>query len=143
MEAAVAIADRHDVELGIEPEHANVVDSAARAKRLLNELPSPRLKIVLDPANLFETATAVERGRIVGEAIDALADRIVMAHAKDRAAGGEFVTAGKGVIDYPHYLRCLGSIGFDGPLITHGLDASEAAAVASWLTAQLADAGLG
>ena len=87
MEAAIAIAERHDVDLGIEPELANVVDSAAKARRLIDELRSPRLKIVLDPANLFETETAEEQRRIVAEAIDLLADRIVMAHAKDRDAG--------------------------------------------------------
>lgn len=142
MEAAIAIADRHDVDLGIEPEHANVIDSADRARRLVDELQSPRLKIVLDPANLFETATADERRYLVAEAVDSMADRIVMAHAKDRDASGAFVTAGKGVIDYPHYLRCLESIGFDGPLITHGLDAGEAPGVAKWLKAELAQAGL-
>ena len=142
MKAASAIAERHDVDLGIEPEHANIVDSAARARRLIDELQSPRLKIVLDPANLFEAATADERSYIIAEAVDSLADRIVMAHAKDRDARGAFVTAGKGVIDYPHYLRCLGSTGFDGPLITHGLDASEAPGVAKWLKAELAQAGL-
>jgi sugar phosphate isomerase/epimerase len=142
MEAAIAIADRHDVDLGVEPEHANVVDSAARARRLIDELQSPRLKIVLDPANLFEMTAAEERRRIIAEAIDGLADRIVMAHAKDRAADGTFVTAGKGVLDYQHYLRCLGSIGFEGPLVTHGLDESEALGVATWLKTELAEAGL-
>jgi sugar phosphate isomerase/epimerase len=142
MEAAIAIADRYDVDLGIEPEHTNVVDSAARARRLIAELQSPRLKIVLDPANLFQTEMAEERRRIIAEAIDGLAERIVMAHAKDRTADGTFVTAGKGVIDYPHYLRCLGSIGFEGPLVTHGLDATEAAGVAAWLKTELAEAAL-
>jgi sugar phosphate isomerase/epimerase len=142
MEAAIGIANRHDIDLGIEPEHANVVDSTAQALRLIKELQSPRLKIVLDPANLFETATAEERRRIIAEAIDSLADRIVMAHAKDRAADGSFVTAGKGVIDYAHYLRRLGSIGFEGPLVAHGLDATEAPGVAKWLKTELTEAGL-
>jgi sugar phosphate isomerase/epimerase len=142
MEAAIAIADRHDIDLGIEPEYANVIDSAARARRLIDDLQSPRLKIVLDPANLFEKETADERRYVIAEAVDSLTDRIVMAHAKDRAADGSFVTAGKGVVDYPHYLRCLGSIGFAGPLVTHGLDAGEAPRVATWLTIELAKAGL-
>jgi len=142
MEVAIAIADQYDVDLGIEPEHANVIDSAVRARRLIAELKSPRLKIVIDPANLFEKATAEKRRSIIADAIDSLADHIVMAHAKDRNADGAFATAGKGVIDYPHYLRCLCSIGFDGPLVTHGLDKSEAPDVATWLKSQLAEAGL-
>lgn len=141
MGTAVAIAERFDVDLGIEPELANVVNSAAKARRLIDELKSPRLKIILDPANLFEVETLEEQRTIVSSAIDLLGDRIVMAHAKDRTQDGRFATAGKGVLDYPFYLRKLAVIGFDGSLITHGLGAQEAAGVAEFLKAGLAGAG--
>ena len=142
METAVGIADRHDVDLGIEPELANVVNSAAKARRLIDEIGSPRLKIVLDPANLFETATLEDQREIVAAGIDLLADRIVMGHAKDRTPAGEFTTAGHGVLDYPHYLSCLKRAGFDGPVVTHGLAAAEAAPVAAFLRRTCADAGV-
>jgi sugar phosphate isomerase/epimerase len=140
MEVAIGIADRHDVMLGIEPELANVVSSAERARALIDQLGSPRLRIVLDPANLFEVATLDEQRRTVAAAIELLADRIVMGHAKDRHADGRFATAGTGVLDYPHYLACLKRVGFDGPLITHGLAAAEAAGVATFLKRVLAAA---
>ena len=57
-----------------------------------------------------------------------------MAHAKDRTADGRFATAGKGVLDYPHYLRQLKAIGFDGPLIAHGLAEAEAPETARFLS---------
>jgi sugar phosphate isomerase/epimerase len=139
LETALTIADAHDVDLGIEPELANVVNSAAKARRIIDEMGSPRLKIILDPANLFEVAGLGEQRRIVTEGIDLLADRIVMAHAKDRDEAGGFATAGKGVIDYDHYLACLIRVGFDGPLVTHGLAASEAVSVAEFLAARLAE----
>jgi sugar phosphate isomerase/epimerase len=142
MELAIAAADSHDVDLGIEPERANVVDSALQARRLLDDMPTPRLKIVLDPANLVDTEPAEEKRRIIADAIDLLADRIVMAHAKDRTADGRFTAAGKGVLDYPHYLRCLAESGFDGPLIAHGLAAAEAPHVARFLSEALAEARL-
>jgi len=142
MEKAVAIAERHDVELGIEPELANVINSAQRARQLITQIGSPRLRIVLDPANLFEVATLAEQRRIVAAAIDELGDRIAMGHAKDRHVDGSFATAGQGVLDYPHYLACLKSVGFDGTLITHGLSAAEAPGVAQFLTRSLADAGI-
>lgn len=138
METAIAIADSHDIDLGIEPELANVVNSARRARTLIDALQSPRLKIVLDPANLFEVETLQEQRDIVSAAIDLLADRIVMAHAKDRKTDGSFTTAGKGILDYGHYLRGLKSIGFEGSLVTHGLTAAEAGGVAAFLTAELA-----
>ncbi len=139
LETALDIAERHDVDLGIEPELANVIDSAAKARAIIDEMASPRLKIILDPANLFEVASLAEQQRLVSEAIDLLADRIVMAHAKDRDPAGGFTTAGKGVLDYERYLAGLTRIGFDGPLITHGLAAAEAAEVAAFLDRKLAE----
>ncbi|MDU0359262.1 sugar phosphate isomerase/epimerase family protein [Rhizobium sp. 25PS6] len=133
MGAAIEIAERYDVDLGIEPELANVVNSAEKAYRLIAALKSPRIKIVLDPANLFEVATLDEQRSIVSSAIDLLADWIVMAHAKDRNPDGSFATAGKGVLDCAHYLGRLKAIGFKGSLITHGLSASEAAGAATFL----------
>ena len=53
MDRALAMAEEHDLWLAVEPETANVVDSPAKARRLLDELRSPRLKIIIDPANLF------------------------------------------------------------------------------------------
>jgi sugar phosphate isomerase/epimerase len=137
MERAVAIADEFGVDLGIEPELANVVSSAAKAKQLIGDMKSPRLKIVLDPANLFEIATQGEQRRTISYAIDLLAGHIVMAHAKDRAPDGSFVAAGIGVLNYPHFLGQLRKSGFAGPLVTHGLTAAEAPAAGAFLRHQL------
>lgn len=138
MRTAIGIANRYGVNLGIEPELANVISSAAKARRLIDDMGSSRLKIVLDPANLFE-AEPVERQReIVAAGIAMLADRIAMAHAKDRTAEGGFATAGTGVLDYPFYLRALHASGFDGDLVTHGLSEAEAPAVARFLENALA-----
>jgi sugar phosphate isomerase/epimerase len=134
MERAVVLAEAHDVDLGIEPELANVVASPLLARRLIETLRSPRLKIVLDPANLFEIETDATRRALIAEAVDRLADRIAMAHAKDRRADGGFTAAGTGVIDFRHFVGCLRGAGFDGPLVTHGLEAGEAVAVAAFLS---------
>lgn len=141
MERAVAIADQHGVDLGIEPELANVVDSAVKARRLIDNIGSPRLKIVLDAANLFEVETAERRRAIVSHAVDLLADRIAMAHAKDRDASGTFTAAGRGVIDFAHVFRALRDAGFDGPVVTHGLTAADAPATAVFLSNAARQAG--
>jgi sugar phosphate isomerase/epimerase len=142
MAKAIAIADRHDVDLGIEPELANVINSAPKARQLIDELQSPRLKIVLDPANLFDVEPLENQRDIVSAAIDLLDDRIVMGHAKDRTATGAFTAAGQGVLDFAHYVGRLKAIGFDRSLVTHGLDAHEAAAVAVFLTRVLTEQGV-
>jgi sugar phosphate isomerase/epimerase len=138
MEHAVTLADRHDIFLGIEPELANVVNSAAKARQLIDEMQSPRIKIVLDPANLFEVEAPEEQRRIISASIDLLGDHIIMAHAKDRSAAGAFMAAGQGVLDYTHFLGELRRVGFAGPLITHGLTEAEAPAVAQFLKQKLA-----
>jgi sugar phosphate isomerase/epimerase len=135
-EIAVRIAETHDIQLGIEPELANAVSSARLGRVLIDTMQSARIRIVLDPANLFERADSPERRRLVEEAVDLLADRIDMAHAKDRDPAGGFATAGKGVIDFSHFLTRLKQAGFRGPLITHGLLAGEAASVATFLRTQ-------
>jgi sugar phosphate isomerase/epimerase len=141
MEVAIGIADDYDIYLGIEPELANVINSAPSARRLLDELRSPRVKIILDPANLFETATREEQRRLVAEAVDLLADSIAMGHAKDRTIEGGFTAAGRGVLDYPHYLACMRRIDFEGAIVTHGLSAGDASEVVSFLSIQLETAG--
>lgn len=135
MEKAVILADRYDVELGVEPELANVVSSASAARRLIDEIGSPRIRIILDPANLFETEA--DHARIIAAAVDLLGPHIAMAHAKDRKPDGSFTAAGTGVVDFAAFMTDLKAAGFNGPMITHGLDASEAASVSRYLRQSL------
>jgi sugar phosphate isomerase/epimerase len=133
MEKALALAESYGVDLGIEPEQANIVTSAADAIRLVAEMGSRRLRIVLDPANLFEQATTAEARAIVADAVERTAGHVAMAHAKDRSADGRFATASQGVVDFANFIAQLRKSGFDGPLITHGLSAEEAPGVARFL----------
>jgi sugar phosphate isomerase/epimerase len=138
MAKALVLAERYGVTLGIEPEQANIVTSANDAKRLIGEMGSKRLRIVLDPANLFAAATPDEARSIVSRAVDSAAGHIAMAHAKDRYADGRFATAGQGVVDFGDFVARLKAAGFDGPLVTHGLSALEAPSVAAFLTGLVA-----
>ena len=133
-EAIIPLAEAAGVHLGIEPELGNVVSDAITARRLLDEMRSDRLRIVLDPANLFEVASPVHVRRLVEEAVHLLGPHIAMAHAKDRDAAGSFCAPGQGIIDFGNFTRRLRAAGFDGDLVTHGLSAAEAPAVAALLT---------
>jgi sugar phosphate isomerase/epimerase len=132
------IAEQYDFVIGIEPELANVVSSAALAWKLLDTFRTNRLAVVLDPANLFEVETPARQKAIIEGAVDLLGDRIVLAHAKDRLADGHFTVAGRGVIDFSHYIAPLQGAGFIGTLVTHGLAAQDAAEVATFLKRALA-----
>jgi sugar phosphate isomerase/epimerase len=111
---------------GIEPEPANVVDTPAKARWLLDQVRSPRLKVVLDPANLFHVEDLPRQRAIVDAAFDLLGADIVLAHARDVCfvdGIAHQVAAGAGVLDYPHYLRRLRH--FRVPLLVHGLAETE------------------
>ena len=133
MALALDMAESAGVDLGIEPEQANVVTSAGDAYRLIAEMRSARLKIVLDPANLFERGSPDDARNIVAQAVETAAGHIAMAHAKDRHADGRFATAGTGVVDFADFVTRLKATGFDAAVVTHGLDAAEAPAVARFL----------
>jgi sugar phosphate isomerase/epimerase len=146
MRALIALAEEHDLTLGLEPEPANVVESASRARELIEQLGSPRVGIVLDAANLVEPVLreSVEVHKtLVRRAVDLLADRIVLVHAKDRALDGRVVAPGQGIIDFHTYFHALASAGVRVPVITHGLAAGEARATFTFLAERLNAAGFG
>ena len=53
MKKALEVTEKFNVTLAIEPEVSNVIDSAQKARRLLDEMKSPYLKVVMDGANIF------------------------------------------------------------------------------------------
>lgn len=139
MTEAVHIAEDAGVTLAFEPEVSNVVDSAMRARRLLDAIGSRRLKVVMDGANLFHAGELPQMARILHEAFDLLGGDIVLAHAKDLSHDGEAgrEAAGQGVLDYDLYLRLLRASGYDGPLILHGLSEAQVAGSVAFLHARL------
>jgi sugar phosphate isomerase/epimerase len=123
MAEALEIAERHRVVFGVEPETANVVNSARAARRLLDEMKSPRLKIVMDAANLFHPADLPRMREVLDEAFDLLGQDIALAHAKELRQDGQAgdLPLGAGVLDWDRYLTRLSGAGFVGPLIIHGI----------------------
>ncbi len=127
MARALKIAEDYHLTLAIEPEISNVVDNAVKARRLLDEMKSPFLKIIMDGANLFRPGDANYMTDVLDRAFDLLANDIVIAHAKDLASDEEtsFVAAGQGILNYSLYLKHLRDCNFQGALIIHGLSESQ------------------
>jgi sugar phosphate isomerase/epimerase len=132
---ALEVAERHAVTLGFEPEHGNVVDSAAAGRRLLDELGSPHLKVVIDAANLVAGGDLSRQDGTLREAFDLLGDQLVLAHAKDVRDDGTIVAAGRGRLDYDLYLRLLAEHGSSVPIVLHGLAESEVGGAVAFLRA--------
>lgn len=141
MGAAVEAAERHDVLLGVEPEAGNVVSDARAARRLVGDLASPRVRVVIDPANLVDGVPPEQGTATVAAAIDLLAERIGLAHAKDRDAAGLPVAPGRGIVDFRAFFRRLAEAGYGGPIVAHGFPAAEAPAVRAFLDAAMRQAG--
>ncbi len=135
MAEAVETAAEHGVPLVFEPEVSNIVDSAPKARRLLDHFDSPFLKVVIDGANLFGAGDLPRMAEVLDEAFDLLGPDIEMAHAKDLVRDGEagHVAAGTGLLDYERYLRRLREAGFDGALVLHSLDEEQVPASVRFL----------
>jgi sugar phosphate isomerase/epimerase len=123
--AAAELAEQAGVVLGIECEYSNVVSSARQGRRLLDELGTPAVKIVLDAANLVPPGQHRRQRALLEEAFELLGDDIAVAHAKDITTDGTFVAAGTGVLDYELFLRLLLGSGFTGPLVLHSLSEAD------------------
>jgi sugar phosphate isomerase/epimerase len=128
MEKALQIAEEYEVILAFEPEPANVVANAQKGKKLLDEMRSKYLKVVMDAANLFQPGNVHAMRETMKEAFDLLGNDIVLAHAKDIQVKNnelEVVAAGKGILDYDVYVELLQEYSFNGALILHGLQEDE------------------
>ncbi len=138
---AIPLAEQNDVLLGVEPEVGNVVSSARKARQLLDELQSRRVRIVLDAANLFHPGAIGNVRDTIAEAFQLLGTEMVMAHAKELAADGKVGTLppGRGVIDWDYYLETLARVADDVPLLMHGFPEADVPAATRFLRAKLFD----
>jgi sugar phosphate isomerase/epimerase len=118
---ALEVAERSGVVLGIEPEPANVINTADRARRLIEEMASRHLGIIADPANLLAGDPSKSPEEALSHVFDLLGDRIVLAHGKDISADGEFTPAGRGVVPWKLFLGLLRQVNYRGSLILHSL----------------------
>lgn len=127
MRQAIEIAEEYQVTLAFEPEVANVVDSAIKARRIIEQIGSPYLKVVMDGANIFHAGELPRMREMLDEAFALLGEHIAFAHAKDLDRDGEagHLAAGKGLLDYDQYLSLLNDVDPDIPIVLHGLSEAE------------------
>jgi sugar phosphate isomerase/epimerase len=139
LDFALELAERHGVALGVEPEPGNVVGNAEDARRLLDEIESPQLKIVMDAANLLPPESQTRQREVVAEAVWLLGADLALVHTKDVSPTGEAVAAGRGVVDFHNFLKGIMSTGYRGPLVSHNFPEKDAAYVSGFLRRVLAE----
>lgn len=122
MSRIAAIAEEHRVTVALEPEQANVVDTARKARALIDTLQSKHVKVLMDAANLLNLSNLARQSEVLKEAFDLLAEDLAVAHAKEFTADGRLggVALGRGAVDFPLFLSLLQGAGYRAPLIMHG-----------------------
>lgn len=94
MRRLTRMAEKYDATIMVEPSYATFFSSAKRVRVFIEEVASPRLRVLLDPANLFELND-------LDEMFNQLKPWIDCVHAKDiKHHIGRGVPAGQGDIDY-------------------------------------------
>ncbi len=104
----VEAAERFGVILAIEPVWKHIIYSPRRARRVLDEIASPNLQIILDPVNLLCRDNLEQQDEIISEAFDLLCDDIAVIHMKDfRIEGDDLrsIPAGEGGLNYDLLLK--------------------------------------
>ena len=79
----VKYAEQMGVLLAIEPVVRHIVCNPVRARRVLDEIASPNLRIILDPVNLLEIYNYEKQDEIVDQAIELLGKDVAVLHVKD------------------------------------------------------------
>lgn len=113
------MADDYDATVLFEPFYRHFFSSAKRTRVYLEELDSPRLRALLDPANLLEVND-------LGEMFDQLGPWIGCLHAKDRKLHVDRgVPAGQGDLDYPAFVKLAAERTPHAPLILEYVGAKD------------------
>ena len=111
LERLTKAAKKTGAVISIETYWRNVIDSIARAERVMRDVRG--LKLVMDPCNFYRKEDLSRMDPMLEEMFRLLGKQIVLAHAKDvkaSADGTDLPAAGKGVLDYPLYLRLLAGL---------------------------------
>ncbi|MEL7531537.1 MAG: sugar phosphate isomerase/epimerase [Bacteroidota bacterium] len=132
MEKLVAIAQKYEVYLGVEIELGNVINTSAKAQKLIQQM-GDRIKIILDPANLFDVAPAERVKSLITEAYERIGPHIAQLHGKDRSPEGAFVGPGRGVVPFDFFLSQAQQAGIKAPLVAHGFPETEVDFVSNYL----------
>jgi len=89
--------------VGIEGVERYVISDVRRLRRLLDDVGSEHVQVILDPVNLLSAENHARQDDLIREAFDLLGDRIAILHAKDfvvEAGGIRAVLAGCGRLNY-------------------------------------------
>ena len=83
LKPVVRCAEECGAVLAVEPVWCHIISTPERAARMLEELPSKNLQIILDAVNLIAPEKADRAENIIRNAVSLLGDRVRILHMKD------------------------------------------------------------
>ncbi|WP_270167266.1 sugar phosphate isomerase/epimerase family protein [Paenibacillus sp. SYP-B4298] len=111
LEELAAEAERWGVFVGMEAADRHLIGTAESLNRLLEEVPSSNIGVVLDPGNLLNEDNFSRQDEVIEQAFELLGNRIIACHAKDKlmTPEGTLVTVapGQGQMNYELYMERL------------------------------------
>ncbi len=109
-------AEKLGVDIAIEPVALHTIDTPQLTKKLIDDVKSDRLKIIIDAVNLFTVENIKNQKTIITDCFELFGDKITTLHLKDITLIGnqdrskidivndtfkyEFI--GEGIVDYKH-----------------------------------------
>jgi sugar phosphate isomerase/epimerase len=141
LEKFAKLAEKTGAVVSIEPYWKNVIGSVERTERLFRDVASPALKLIMDPCNYFRKAELAQMQPMLKDIFQRVGKQTVLAHAKDVKAAAnaddtELPYAGKGVLDYPLYLRLLAQLDREMYLAVEHLTLPDVPAAKNYVLAQ-------
>jgi sugar phosphate isomerase/epimerase len=130
-EDLLAVAEQEDVVILYEPYIVNVAHTPELAARLVREMDSPHLRLLMDPTNWFEVEMLERVQEVIEHGFAVERGLFLLAHAKDVThptrdpRKPDLPAAGQGLLDYATYVRLLREHGYSGPLIIEHLTEAE------------------
>ena len=160
------VAYDHGAVFVVETYVNNVIGSVEETVRLFAEVDHPGLGLLMDPTNYFEAHNIGRMDEVLKQIFDTLADKILIAHAKDVKLSGEdksekhaaidaaeghtfrgvgeieLPAPGLGVQNYDAYLRRLAEKTPNIPIIIEHLDESDVPRAKAFLDGKLRALGV-
>ncbi len=134
-------AEKTKAIIAIEGYWKNLICSVDRAEQLFKDVNNPSLKLTMDPCNYYRNEDLPNMDHVLRDMFKRIGPQTVLAHAKDVKAtengGQDLPAAGKGVMDYPLFLRLLTRLDKPMPLIIEHLTIEDVSRARDYVKAQM------
>lgn len=107
IKSLLGAATEHNAYIAIEPVATSAVSGPLVMKRVIDELASDRIKVVLDISNLMTEKNYIHQKEIIDEAFSLFGDRITAVHLKDFNFDNgtkDFSVVGEGLLEAKYIL---------------------------------------